>query len=237
MRLLPLVLRCYFASIWESHKAFRLDDLRTTVSLGLHPDPNRIKSHCILEGKGGNSKGERGKQPSLKCMWGIWSFEMHLLRRAIALGGRGWNYLCLYTEPNIQKLGRRRRWNCLRLCNDCKPQNTICFPHYWDFWDQYRSRYSLCSTPCAVSLCFPRAGSGLSAGNWRWDEPGPPGGRGDAGRWVLATLGCPWALPAMLPGRDHPALGQMYDLESSQGHALPKEGITKRWDPSKQVPP
>lgn len=43
-----------------------------------------------------------------------------------------------------------------------------------------------------------------------------------------ATLGCPWALPAVLPGRDHPASGQMYDLESSQGHALPKEGITKR---------
>lgn len=62
----PLVLRCYFASIRERHKAFRLDDFRTTLSLGLHPDLNNAESCKILDVKGDNSKAERGKKPSLK---------------------------------------------------------------------------------------------------------------------------------------------------------------------------
>lgn len=62
----PLVLRCYFASIWERHKAFRLDDFRTTLSLGLPPDLNNAESCEILDIKGDNSKAERGKKPSLK---------------------------------------------------------------------------------------------------------------------------------------------------------------------------
>lgn len=62
----PLVLRCYFASIWERHKAFRLDDFGTTLSLGLPPDLNNAESCEILDIKGDNSKAERGKKPSLK---------------------------------------------------------------------------------------------------------------------------------------------------------------------------
>lgn len=65
----PLVRSCYFSNIWERHKAFRLDDFRTTVSLGLHPDLNNAESCKILDGKRDNSKGERGKKPSLKVLW------------------------------------------------------------------------------------------------------------------------------------------------------------------------
>lgn len=57
----PLVLRCYFASIWERHKELRPGDFRTTVSLGLQPDLSNTESCKILDGKGDNSKAERGK--------------------------------------------------------------------------------------------------------------------------------------------------------------------------------
>lgn len=82
-------------------------------------------------------------------------------------GREGWSYLCLYTVPNIQKLACRRRWNCLYLCKDCKPQK------HHSFSSLVRLVRAIC-TPCAVSLCLPWAGSGLSVPSWRWDEPGPP---------------------------------------------------------------
>lgn len=97
--------------------------------------------------------------------------------------------------PNILKLGHSRRWNCLYVSNNCKSQNTICFPHCWDLWEEQRSWYRFCSTPCAVLLCLFQAGSRIWVGSWGgMSLDHLPGGVIPAAGWLL-PLGAHVLLP------------------------------------------